>query len=85
MTHTTIQLESNSGIITIFYHQEKAGFIEFTIKDNTLDIFHTEVDSAFGGKGLGKELVQACVDYAKENNLKITATCPYANSVLRKL
>lgn len=43
---------------------------------------HTEVDESLRGKGVGKRLVEAAVKYARENNLLIKATCPFAQKVL---
>lgn len=36
------------------------------------------------GQGVGKQLVKAAVEYARENDLKILATCPFAKGVLEK-
>lgn len=47
-------------------------------------IDHTEVDPAFGGKGVGKQLVMEAVKYARESNIKILPLCPYAKSVFEK-
>lgn len=46
-------------------------------------IDHTEVDSAHGGKGLGKILINEAVEYARKEHLKIIPLCPFANKVLR--
>ncbi len=47
-------------------------------------IEHTEVDPAHEGKGLGKQLVTAAVDFAREQDMKIIPLCPYANAVFSK-
>jgi predicted GNAT family acetyltransferase len=44
-------------------------------------IEHTEVDESLGGKGVGKELVFAGVEYARANNIKIIPLCTFAKSV----
>lgn len=49
---------------------------------DTLLIVHTEVDESLGGKGIGKQLVAAAVDYARNNSLRVIATCPFAKKVL---
>ena len=54
---------------------------QFTGKD-TLLIVHTEVDESLSGKGVGKHLVAAAVDYARGNSLMIKATCSFAKKVL---
>jgi predicted GNAT family acetyltransferase len=48
-------------------------------------IEHTEVDESLGGKGVGKQLVHAAVEYARTNNIKIIPLCPFAKSVFDKV
>ncbi|MDO6572680.1 GNAT family N-acetyltransferase [Staphylococcus pasteuri_A] len=55
-----------------------------TADNNEIDIDHTGVSDEFGGQGLGKKLVYQVVDYARKNNLKIIASCPFAKDVLEK-
>ena len=45
-------------------------------------IEHTEVDSSLGGKGIGKQLVEAGVAFAREKGVTIRPFCPYAKKVL---
>jgi Predicted acetyltransferase len=45
-------------------------------------IDHTEVDDSLRGQKVGDKLLAEAVKYARENGLKIFATCPFA---LRKL
>lgn len=47
-------------------------------------IEHTEVDIAYEGKGIGKLLVQAAVEFARERDMKIIPLCPYANAIFKK-
>lgn len=53
--------------------------------ENRFIIDHTEVNPEFSGKGVGKKMVLAAVEYARENNLKIIPLCPFAKSVFDKL
>lgn len=43
-------------------------------------INHTQVDEELRGKGVGKSLVAASVKWARENDTKIMATCPFATA-----
>ncbi len=45
---------------------------------------HTVVSPDYEGKGLGRKLVEAAVNWAREMNYKIVPLCPYANSVFKK-
>jgi uncharacterized protein len=44
-------------------------------------IDHTEVSEAFRGLGVGKQLLYALVEMARDKNLKIMPLCPYAKRV----
>jgi predicted GNAT family acetyltransferase len=48
-------------------------------------IEHTEVDESLSGKGIGKQLVYAAVEWARTNRIKIIPLCPFAKSVLDKV
>lgn len=49
-----------------------------------IDIEHVYVDSALRGQGLAGETMEVLMDYLRENNKKVTASCSYANSWLHK-
>ena len=74
-----------NGTFEIYFDGEKAG--EMTYKWAGKDKFiidHTEVDEEYGGKGLGKDLVKAGVEYAREKNVKVIPLCPFAKKVIAK-
>lgn len=50
--------------------------------DTKFIIEHTIVNPAHEGKGLGKQLVNASVDFARQNHYKILPLCPYAKKVM---
>ncbi len=65
---------------------KEAGKMTYTwAGDSKFIIDHTEVSPEFNGKGVGKKLVMAAVDYARANNLKIIPLCPFAKSVFDKV
>ena len=47
-------------------------------------IDHTTVDDALRGTGAGKKLVEAAVQWARAEKLKILPLCPFAKSVFDK-
>lgn len=51
----------------------------------TIIIDHTQVSDELKGKGAGKQLVSAAVEYARKNNIKIIPLCPFARSVFEKV
>ena len=57
----------------------------FTKAGDTLMIIdHTEVPEALSGKGIGPDLVQHGVDYARKTGRKVVPLCPYAAHQFRK-
>ncbi len=65
---------------------KEAGKMTYTwAGDSKFIIDHTEVNPDFNGKGVGKKLVMAAIEYARTNNLKIIPLCPFAKSVFDKV
>jgi len=65
---------------------KEAGKMTYTwAGEDKFIIDHTEVSQDFSGKGVGKKLVLAAVDYARANNVKIIPLCPFAKSVFDKV
>jgi uncharacterized protein len=48
-------------------------------------IEHTEVDDAYAGRGIGKQLVMKAVEFARTQKVKILPLCPYAKALFDKL
>jgi len=51
---------------------------------NKMIIEHTEVDDSLKGKGVGMQLLNAAVAYARNHDMKIVPLCPFAKSVFDK-
>ena len=52
--------------------------------DGEITIDHTEIDESLRGKGVGYDLIEEVVKYARTEKLKIKATCPFAKKILDK-
>jgi len=64
---------------------EEAGVMTYTwAGEHKFIIDHTEVNPDFSGQGVGRKLVMAAVEFAREKGLKILPLCPYAKSVFEK-
>ncbi|KAA6463338.1 N-acetyltransferase [Acidobacteria bacterium AB60] len=61
------------------------GYLEFeTDGHGWMTIWHTEVEPALRGKGIGLELVRTAFAYAKENGLRVDVICPLALHVTQE-
>ncbi|MGI8469110.1 MAG: GNAT family N-acetyltransferase [Pyrinomonadaceae bacterium] len=80
-----IQREEH-GARGAFYIEENGEWVaEMTYKKEgarKIVIDHTEVSDALKGKGVGKDLVNEAVKYARKNNLLIKPDCPFAKKIL---
>lgn len=75
----------NKGAFIAQSEGKKAGEMTYSKAGKSLIIIdHTEVDSAFGGQGVGKKMVLAAVDFAREKNIKILPLCPFAKAAFEK-
>jgi uncharacterized protein len=45
---------------------------------------HSEIDPAFGGRGLGSRLVRFALDDARERGLKVNPLCPFVGEVITR-
>lgn len=77
--------DTRRGYFEAIEDGKEAGKMTYTwAGDSKFIIDHTEVSPNFNGKGVGKKLVLAAVEYARTNNLKIIPLCPFAKSVFDK-
>ncbi len=58
--------------------------VAYEIHERGLDIRHTVVPEAIGGRGIASALVKAVYDYARVKQLKPIATCSYAMAWLQR-
>ncbi|WP_250436770.1 GNAT family N-acetyltransferase [Hanstruepera flava] len=72
---------------TFFVEIDNSRLAEMTYSKAGYDkiiIDHTEVDESLKGQGVGKQLVKAAVEYAREKQIKILPLCPFAAAVFKK-
>ena len=56
----------------------------YRLRGGVLDIHHTEVPQALGGRGLAGTLVAAALVWARERGLKVRPSCSYAAAYMAK-
>ncbi|WP_258097996.1 GNAT family N-acetyltransferase [Marinoscillum pacificum] len=52
--------------------------------EDRIIIDHTEVHDNLRGQGVGFQMVEAAVGFAREKQISIVPLCPYARSVFKK-
>ena len=79
-----INRETKGEFIATF-DGKKAGVMTYSWAGaDKIIIDHTEVEPAYNGKGVGKEMVYKAVEFARENNLKRIPLCPFATATFKK-
>ena len=64
---------------------ERYGFLHYTRPEvGVMRIEYVEVSPELRGTGLGKQLVEKAVAFAKETKLKVIPICSYARAVIQR-
>jgi len=58
------------------------GYIEYELFEGEMDLTHTIVPKAIGGRGIAADLVKFALEYAKERGLKVKPTCSYVKAYM---
>jgi predicted GNAT family acetyltransferase len=61
----------------LFVDGEVAGFAAYRLRPGHIVLTHTEVASAYEGKGLAGRLAAGALDAARERGLRVVPQCPY--------
>lgn len=69
--------EKGAGLFYLMEHEKQIGHMDIKISGNTLTVLHTEVNPAYEGNGLAKSMFLEMTAYARKNQLKVQALCPY--------
>ncbi len=80
-----INREESEGKGKFFIEENGKQIALMTYKKSGEDkivIDHTEVDESLQGEGIGNDLVEAGVKFARQNNLKIVPVCRFAKKVI---
>lgn len=77
--------DGKHGSFQLLDSEKLAGEMVYTwAGDKMFIIDHTDVDENYRGQGIGRKLLDATVEFARKNNIKIIPLCPYAKSVFDK-
>lgn len=85
MEKLLVENQENKGRVVMYENDVFAGEMTYSwAGDDKIIVDHTEVDPAFGGKGVGKKLFLKLVEFAKEKEIKVMPLCPFAKAMFDK-
>lgn len=79
------QDDGQKGFFYIKEEEEELALMTYKWRSPDLMIIeHTEVNEKLEGKGIGKQLVDRAVEFAREKGAKILPLCTFAKAVIAK-
>jgi predicted GNAT family acetyltransferase len=63
---------------------ELAGFLQYRLRPELIELVHTEIDEEFEGRGLGSRLISFALNDARDRGLAILPFCPFVNDYIRR-
>ncbi len=77
-------VSAQDGKYTIAVEGETVGFADFIDRGDERVFYHTEIDPAFGGRGLATILVEHALDAARADGKRIVPVCSMVETVIEK-
>lgn len=68
----------------IYDDGELAGFSDYQLAKDMIAIIHTEIDEAFGGRGLAKVLASEMLADVRARGLSVRPFCPYVRRTIER-
>ncbi|GGG94604.1 GNAT family N-acetyltransferase [Pedobacter zeae] len=84
MAEIKLNIQGEPNSFDVYDEDGKVGEMIFELKNQNLTVYHTEVDTEKEGKGYAKLLLDAMVNYVRENKLKVIPLCPYVHLQFRR-
>jgi predicted GNAT family acetyltransferase len=76
--------QKGHGAFLIMDGAAQMGEMVVSITGKNLTVYHTEVVPEAEGKGLAKQLLNAMVQHARKNELKVIPLCPYVHAQFKR-
>jgi predicted GNAT family acetyltransferase len=85
MSDVQLKFENNDrGAFVIEGDGERLAEMSFGRNGTNLIIYHTEVSEKLKGQGIGLQLLERMVNFAREENLQVVPLCPYVLAQFRR-
>jgi uncharacterized protein len=75
---------TEDGKYTIAVDGKTVGLADFADRDNQRVFYHTEIDPAYGGRGLATILIEEALNEARGEGKRIVPVCSMVGTVLKK-
>ena len=79
-----VRLEPENCRSVAFDKDKQIGECDYEITSDGWNIYHTEVDPEYSGRGIAKRLVYKILEAADKSSMKVEATCSFARKVIEE-
>ncbi|CAN5789863.1 GNAT family N-acetyltransferase [soil metagenome] len=83
-TGASVTVARETDKFTVAVEGKPVGLAAFGDRDSQRVFYHTEVDDAFGGRGLATILVAEALAATRTEGLRIVAVCPMVAAYVKK-
>jgi predicted GNAT family acetyltransferase len=83
-TGATVTVDRETDKFTVAVEGKVVGLAAFGDLDGQRVFHHTEVDDAFGGRGLATILVAEALAATRDEGLRVVAVCPMVAAYVKK-
>lgn len=63
---------------------QPAGLLDYSISGDVFVALHAEIDPAYGGRGLGSQLVTRVLDDVRASGRRLRPVCPFVQHVVEE-
>lgn len=81
---TTVRDNPEASRFEIHVDDALAGFADYRLSPGRIAFTHTEVDDAFAGQGLARQLVDEALTDVRRRDLAVLPFCPYVRRVIAR-
>lgn len=79
-----VRFDPEASAYVVLVDGVRAGEAQVQRDDGVVTFVHTELDPAFGGRGLGSRLVGGALALVRDEGLKVRVRCHFVHSYLAK-
>lgn len=76
--------DKGHGAFYIMDGEERIGEMVVGVSKENLTVYHTEVSPKAEGRGYAKKMLNAMVEHARANSLKVIPLCPYVHAQFKR-
>ncbi|WP_066943496.1 GNAT family N-acetyltransferase [Microtetraspora fusca] len=86
MEHTEPRVvdDPEAGRFEITVEGKVVGFADYRRRGSRISFTHTEIDPAYGGRGLGSTLVRGALDASRTAGLSVLPYCPFVRDYIAR-